>query len=91
MMCTCLLAFGGTNELACILEPTQEDIDWFDVSASESLKLSKPLFGLCDSRDYWYQTITRHIKEKLGMIVCISNPLFYFKRDDGKLIRLNGN
>lgn len=73
------------------LKPKAEDRKWFDVAENEALQLMKPLYGLCDSGDYWNVTIKRHITEDLSMTPCISDPSMYLKHENDSLIGMTGN
>lgn len=53
------------------------------------LKLEKPLYGICDSRDYWGAKFSFFIKKKLGMFPLDGYPSLYMnsgeKTTDGLL------
>jgi hypothetical protein len=45
------------------LKPSKE----FDLPSGKFLKLPKPVYGLADSGDYWYNTKSKHIRDDLEM------------------------
>lgn len=73
------------------LVPKERDRHLFGVTSDKALKLIKPLYGLCDSGDYWAQTIERHLCSDLGMIPCILDPSLFMRIDNGTLTGLPGN
>lgn len=47
-------------------------------------KVRKPLYGLCDSGDYWPETVHRYFKHDLGLIPMTGDQsLFSSKVSDG--------
>lgn len=73
------------------LRPKVSDRHLFDVKDDELLKLNKPLYGLCDSGDYWNATIEQHLTKDMHMVKAISDPSLYFRFHDNILIGLTGN
>lgn len=73
------------------LRPKSEDMILFDVSKYELLKLVKPLYGLCNSGDYWNVTIDNHLINSLKMERAISDTSMLFMFDRKKLCGITGN
>ena len=58
---------------------------------NELLQLNLPLYGVCDSGDYWDATLGAHIEDDLGMTPLTSDPALIFKRlPDGALSGMLG-
>lgn len=73
------------------LRPKPEDMHLFGLATGYILKLLKPLYGLCDSGDYWNKTIDDHLTDDLGMEKAVSDVSLYFRFENGKLIGITGN
>lgn len=69
-----------------IKNPTEE----FELPDNMALKLLKPLYGLCDSGDLWYETIDNHHKKDLGMISTKLDPALYYLIENDVLIGMIG-
>lgn len=39
-----------------------------------------PLYGICDTGDYWHVTVMLHFEEDLGMVLLVSDPAWFFQR-----------
>ena len=52
---------------AVFIRPKQDDRKHLMVGLDDYLRLKKPLYGICDSGDYWGATLTEHIREYLQM------------------------
>lgn len=61
------------------LRPKPEDRHLFGVNEHELLKLLKPLYGLCDSGDYWNATSDENLTNELDMERAVSDMSMYFK------------
>ena len=59
------------------IRPKQEDMPFFSMTKDNLLKLLRPLYGLCDSGDYWLSTIHRYIRKKLGFLPFRGDPSVY--------------
>ena len=58
------------------IRPTKE----FRLDINQLLKLIKPLYGLSDSGDYWFSTMTGHLVEDLHMHRTAVDVSLFFKR-----------
>lgn len=68
------------------IKPAKE----FHLSKDTLLKLLKPLYGLCDSGDYWYSTITNFITDDMHMQPKLSDAALFFKLTNGSISGLLG-
>jgi Reverse transcriptase (RNA-dependent DNA polymerase) len=57
-----------------------KDAGVFDLSPGELLQILRPLYGLCDSGDYWGATFDAHHRDDLGMASLPGDHALYFKR-----------
>ena len=57
----------------------------FELGPDQLLKLLKPLYGLCDSGDYWGKTFSQHLTDDLGMKPTTLDPALYAKKMHEKL------
>lgn len=73
------------------LQPKPEDRHLFGLLEDQLLRLVKPLYGLCDSGDYWNETIDEHLSKDLGMIRAKSDISLFFKFKNDRLIGITGN
>lgn len=85
------LQSNETTSRTVFLKPKSENRKWFGVSKHEALKLRKPLYGLCDSGDYWNARIKNHIRNALRMVPCVSDSSLYLKYTNGTLVGMIGN
>lgn len=69
-----------------IRNPTEE----FELPAGFVLKLLKPLYGLCDSGDLWYETLEFHHKQELNMKAFQLDPALYYYMENNVLAGLSG-
>lgn len=76
---------------AVYLNPKPEDRHLFGLLTDYLLKLVKPLYGLCDSGDYWNITIDDHLKHDLCMTKAVSDVSLYFKFKGDQLYGITGN
>lgn len=67
--------------------PHKRDLKYFSIGEHQALKLLKPLYGTCDAGDYWYETISRHAKNDLGMIATKGDPSLYYELDANGILR----
>jgi Reverse transcriptase (RNA-dependent DNA polymerase) len=68
------------------LRPSKE----FELPPGKLLKLQKPLYGLADSGDYWYNTMSKHIKDDIGMKSTTGDMSFFYKHIGNNLVGLTG-
>lgn len=61
------------------LQPRLADMDLFGIKEGECLHLLKPLYGICNSGDYWGITVASHIKDDLKMAPLTADPSLYDK------------
>lgn len=50
------------------ISPRLEDRELFGLNNGEILKLTMPLYGICDAGDYWSVTVHEHNVKDLGML-----------------------
>lgn len=62
----------------------------FEISSDEALHLVKPLYGLSESGDLWFETLDKHHKKELGMKPLRSDPALYTKLQNGRINGLSG-
>jgi Reverse transcriptase (RNA-dependent DNA polymerase) len=60
------------------------------LSSDEFLKLMKPLYGFCDSGDWWYHTLRHHHVQDLQMEPLDADTSLYFRSIGNRLIGLSG-
>jgi hypothetical protein len=65
------------------LRPSKE----FELPPGKLLKLQKPLCGLANS---WYNTMSQHIKDDIGMQSTTGDMAFFFKHIGDNLVGLTG-
>ena len=68
------------------LKPSKE----FGLPSGKFLKLQKPLYGLADSGDYWYNTMSKHIRDDLEMKSTTGDISLFFKTIGNDLVGLTG-
>jgi hypothetical protein len=68
------------------LRPSKE----FELPPGKLLKLQKPLYGLADSGDYWYNTMSKHINDDIGMKSTTGDMSFFYKNIGNNLVGLTG-
>jgi hypothetical protein len=63
------------------IKPTEE----FALDENHVLQLLRPLYGLADSGDYWFRTISSHLSNELSMERTSFDSAFFYKVLDEKL------
>ena len=58
------------------------------VIPNDYLRLNKPLYGTCDSGDYWGTTFTQHVWKEMKMMPMIGDPSLYVKKVGSTRIRM---
>ena len=58
---------------------------------NEYLRLEKPLYGMCDSEDYWGATLTDYVRNHIKMVPLTGDPSLYIEQVDSKTIRILGS
>lgn len=56
----------------------------FHLDQDAMLRPLKPLYGLCDSGDYWYYTFSSQLRNDVAMAPTISDATLFFKCIDGQ-------
>lgn len=74
-----LQAEDGLNRDVCVKSPAE-----FQLRPNEIMKLTKPLYGLTDSGDYWNHTMNLHLLEDLEMTPTTGNLSLFFNRSNGR-------
>lgn len=54
-----------------------QDLECIGIKAHNFLKIKKPLYGLCDSGNYWVVTMNAHVVSDLGISPLVSDSAFY--------------
>ena len=72
------------------LRVLKEDRELFGITEGQFLKLLKPLYGICDSGDYWAATFTHYVTEVLKMTPLDGDPSMYQHKIDGETEGLLG-
>lgn len=62
----------------------------FKLSKQQAVQLLKPLNGLSESGDFWFNTLDKHHIEELGMRTLRSDPALYVLRKEGEVTGLSG-
>lgn len=62
----------------------------FELEPSQCLQLLKPLYGLCESGDFWHDTLDKQHRDDLGMRPFRSDPALYILMINGLLTGLSG-
>ena len=62
----------------------------FELSTEKALQLLKPLYGLSESGDLWFEILDAHHRKELGMKTLRCDPALYTLKQGGKLIVLSG-
>ena len=73
------------------LLPKKRDLEAFGLEEHEIMELLRPLYGTCDSGDYWGVTVQRHITDDLKMTPTAGDPSLYLKRNKGDIDGIMGN
>lgn len=73
------------------IRPRKDDLKYFGFDDEMILKLNKPLYGMCDSGDYWGATLTDHVRNNLEMLPLDGDPSLYMKESSGQTIGLLGS
>ena len=58
---------------------------------NDVLQLNKPLYGMCDSGDYWGATLTDHIRNELSMKPLTGDTSLYMKHSGGNTVGILGS
>lgn len=72
------------------LKVKQRNVDIFGILLQDSLKIEKPLYGKCNSGDYWGMKIDAHEDSNLGRVFLVSDSDLYVRFDNGTPIRVSG-
>lgn len=69
------------DKLTCsiFIRPKEEHMKILSLSRGELLELTKPLYRLCDSGDYWGVTTENHLCNDLGMSSMLGDDARHFK------------
>lgn len=62
----------------------------FVLFSDESLQSFKPLCGLSESGDHWFETLDNHHEQELGMDILCSGPALYVSRESKEMNGLSG-
>lgn len=62
----------------------------FELTADQALQLLRPLYGLSESGDHWYEELDKHHREDLQMKTLDSDHSLYYKIIDGHIAGLSG-
>ena len=62
----------------------------FELDADQCLQLLKPLYGLCESGDLWFETLDKHHRVDLKMKPFRIDPAMYYLLADGMLYGISG-
>lgn len=73
------------------IRPELKDLIIFGISADELFALIRPLYGRCDSGDYWGQTIDEHLINALGMKSLTGDAAMFVRKQDGVLEGVTGS
>ena len=60
----------------------------FEFPSVNFLKLQKPLYGLAESGDYWYNTMSNHIRDDLETKSTTVDISLFFKTSGNDLVGL---
>ena len=63
----------------------------FELDPSECFELLKPLYGLCDAGDLWFQSLHNHLLSDLHLEPTKCDPSLYLSIRKGELIGINGS
>lgn len=63
----------------------------FGLKENELPHLTKPLYGLYDSEDYWGLAVRDHVVDDLGMTPTIGDSALYTKETNGKVDGICGS
>jgi len=64
------------------LIPKEKDLEFLGIESHQALKLRKPLYGLCDSGDYWNDTVERFVAEDMDLNALEGDPSMFIQEDD---------
>ena len=56
------------------------------VAPNDYLRLSKPLYGMCDSGYYWEVTFTEYVRKKMKMMLMTGDPSLNIRKIGGRTI-----
>ena len=70
------------------IQPKKRDLEIIGINEGEVLELSKPLYGICDSGDYWSTTFFKFVKKELGMSPLTTDIAAFTENDDEDRVSL---
>ena len=65
--------------------------DWLELGPNEFLQLLLPLYGLSESGDYWYETLTRYTVDECRFQQSSVDLAMFFRRIGKKLMAMSGH
>ena len=73
------------------IRPKRKDRKFLNIGPAKLLHLSKPLYGMCDSGDYWGATLTKHVRDIAKKSPLKGDPSLYIKQANGATIGMLGS
>lgn len=73
------------------LKLKKDDAALFGLAEDELLKVLLPLYGIPDTRDYWYVTLAKHAEEDLELSPLTWGPRLFVTPNDDSIEGLMGN
>lgn len=68
------------------IRPKDKDRHFFALQSGKLLKVCRPLYGLCDSGDYWLYKFQRFLKYDLNLSYLDGDPSLYAHREDSEVV-----